>query len=323
MGKPLLTIAIPTYNRSSYLDLCLSQIFKQIKQNEPLIEVMVCNNNSPDNTDELIHNYIQLGFLIRYIRNSENIGSDRNTLQCFVKAEGKYVLILGDDDILIDDSISRIISVLQDGEFGVVHFNAYAFVNDYLSEKPKVIPQGTVVYTDPVKFTSKVSYFLTFISRNIINKSAIRANADLNEFVGTNLVQLGWTFPALMSSNKNLYINEHLLAAKLYNSGGYKLSDVFAVNLNKVFDAFVRKGMDVRIFDIINKKLLAFHFPAQIIRARNNMIKLEKEDYYKTLYPPYHHYLYFWLFTMPAIVLPLKIVTPIFDLAKVIRSRLM
>lgn len=316
--KPLLTIAIPTYNRSSFLDLCLSQIFKQIGKNEYLVEILISNNSSTDNTDEIVNKYISSGFAISYLNNNVNLGGDRNFIQCFDRSNGKYVLILGDDDILLDGSIRTILGILKNNEFGIVHFNAYNFVNDYISERPKVFPRGIIVYTDPVKFASKVSYFLTFISRNIINKSLI-SHADLNEFMGTSLVQLGWTFSALISSKRNVYIKEYLLAAKLYNSGVYRLSDVFAVNINKIFDALTKKGADLRIFDIINKKLLAFHFPAQIIRTRNNMIKLEKEDYYKTLYPLYHNYPYFWLFTVPAIILPLRVVTLIFSLARVIR----
>ena len=319
MDKPLLTIAIPTYNRASYLELCLSRIFNQLSKKEPLVEVLISNNNSSDNTEEIVNRYVSQGLTVSYIRNATNIGADRNLLQCFTRAGGKYVLIMGDDDVLLEGSIKTILDILKNDEYGIVHFNSYGFVDDYISERPKGSPSGYAVYDDPAKFAAKVSYFLTFISSNIINKSLVSVDADLNEFIGTNLVQLGWTFPALISSKKNVFIKEYLLAAKLYNSGGYKLSDVFAVNINKIFDVFIKKGADPRIFGIINNKLLSLHFPAQIIRARKNLLDLGKEDYYEALYPLYHNNPFFWLFTVPAILLPLGVVSPVFSLAKIMR----
>ena len=164
-----------------------------------------------------------------------------------------------------------IFDILKNDEYGIVHINSYGFVDDYISERPNGSPSGYAVYDDPVKFAAKVSYFLTFISSNIINKSLVSVGADLNEFIGTNLVQLGWTFPALISSKKNVFIKEYLLAAKLYNSGGYKLSDVFAVNINKIFDVFMKKGADPRIFGIINNKLLSLHFPGSDHKSKKKV----------------------------------------------------
>ena len=69
LDKPLLTIAIPTYNRASYLDLCLSRIFNQLSKKEPLVEVLISNNNSSDNTEEIVNRYVSQGLTVSYIKN--------------------------------------------------------------------------------------------------------------------------------------------------------------------------------------------------------------------------------------------------------------
>ena len=66
--KKLLSIAIPTYNRAHYLDLCLSQICKQLPGNEQDIELIVSDNASPDNTEEVVKKYIDRGIDLKYIK---------------------------------------------------------------------------------------------------------------------------------------------------------------------------------------------------------------------------------------------------------------
>jgi len=303
----LLTIAIPTYNRASYLDKCLSHICGQLRKGEPRVEILISDNNSTDNTPDIADRYISDGFAVNYIRNAENIGSDRNFLQCFGRANGRYVLILGDDDILLDGSVEKILDILEGDEYGIVHLRSYGFAGDFISERPKGYFRGYTVYTNPKKFARRANYFLTFTSVNIVNKVLAGRDPDVGKFVDTNLVQLGWTFSALLNSRKNVFVKEYLIAAQLYNSGGYGLCEVFGVKFNKISNVFVDKGVDREVIEIINKKMLLKFFPANIIRSRMHIINTEEENYFKILYPLYHRYMYFWIFTLPAIVLPSKI----------------
>ena len=319
MDKPLLTIAIPTYNRASWLDLCLSQIVKQADSHGKLVEILVSNNNSPDNTDEVVSKYISSGFAITYIKNTANIGSDRNLLQCFRRSSGKYVLVMGDDDVLLDSVLENIVSILKRGDYGVVFLNSYGFTNDFIAEQPRLHLRGYTVYSSANEFIRKSSYLTAFISVNIVNKKFVD-EMILEQLLDTNLVHLGWIFSALFNSEENVIVNEYSIAARMYNSGGYKLCDVFAVKFNRVFDYFVNRGVDKKKFDIINNRLLSKFFPAHIVRCRSNLLNLVAEDYYRTLYPLYKTYPKFWLFTVPAIFLPLPVSKIIYTVAKAVRQ---
>jgi glycosyltransferase involved in cell wall biosynthesis len=123
----LFTISIPTYNRAQYLDLCLGQICKQLLGHESLIELMVFDNHSTDTTPNVVRKYTDQGFKVRHIRHNVNIGGDRNFIQCFQQAHGKYVLLLGDDDVLLDCGLNKIIQVLNGGEYGIVFLKPYGF----------------------------------------------------------------------------------------------------------------------------------------------------------------------------------------------------
>jgi len=308
-SKKLFSIAIPTYNRSAFLDLCLSQILKQFPGNESYLELIVSDNASSDNTEEIVQKYISSGLPITYIKNKENTGADNNIAQAFLLATAKYVLVLADDDVLVDGSLKTILDILACGEYGVVHVQAYPYQTDFAKEFPrKQRRPETVVYDDLGDFIRRVNYFFTFISGNIVNKTLVDKDIAIKEFVGTNMVQLSWILSALFNSQRNVYIGQNLVAAKGDNSGGYQVCRVFGSNLNKVFDYFIKRGIQRKYFDIINRRLLFSFFPTMIRGLRKNKGKYHDEDYYATLRPLFGSYINFWIFTAPVIVLPLPVV---------------
>ena len=114
--KPLLTIAIPTYNRAWCLKDLLSALADQVKD-EPRIELIISDNASTDETPLLVKDFVAEGHRVRYLRNAENIGSDANFVQCFEQARGKYVWLFSDDDIIIPGALAKILSYCESAEY--------------------------------------------------------------------------------------------------------------------------------------------------------------------------------------------------------------
>ena len=132
--EPLLTISIPTYNRSFYLDRILTIIQDQYS---PEIELIVSDNCSTDETQKIVEKFLQKKLPIRYFKNESNLGPDLNVAQCYYEAKGKYVLVFGDDDIFLPGAIKKILKILREGEFGLVFLNYYGFSNNYIKEAPR------------------------------------------------------------------------------------------------------------------------------------------------------------------------------------------
>lgn len=98
----LLSICIPTYNRSRYLSDLLSCILEQEDQD---IEVVVSDNASTDNTPDVIEKYRSKFSNFIYVRQSKNMGYDLNFLSAINNASGKYVWLIGDDDAIESNGI--------------------------------------------------------------------------------------------------------------------------------------------------------------------------------------------------------------------------
>lgn len=99
---PLVTIAIPTYNRAEYLAQALESAVNQTYQH---IEILVSDNCSTDNTESVVTGFTDPR--IRYVKQRENIGPDPNWNFCLQQAKGAFFLLLQDDDV-IDDRLVEV-----------------------------------------------------------------------------------------------------------------------------------------------------------------------------------------------------------------------
>lgn len=95
--RPILTIAIPTYNRTYFLEKCLENIYSQIG-NDSRFEVLICDNDSSDNTAEIVNIYIRKYTNLVYVKNESNIGASKNIQKVLELATGEYIHLQGDDD---------------------------------------------------------------------------------------------------------------------------------------------------------------------------------------------------------------------------------
>lgn len=119
--EPLLSICIPTYNRASTLNRLLDSIIIQLAQETAgSIEIIISDNNSDDNTADIVARFSKSGVSITYVRNDENIGFGRNLTQAISKARGKYCWLIGSDDVSHKNSLNIITNCIRSNHPDIV-----------------------------------------------------------------------------------------------------------------------------------------------------------------------------------------------------------
>jgi abequosyltransferase len=310
-GEILLSICIPTYNRSKFLDLCLSQLLKQIDPFKNIVEVIISNNCSPDDTDDIVEKYKNLGFEIHYNKNKENIGADGNLEKCFQLSTGKYLWLFGDDDLILDGKFDKIIHILQNTNYGSIHLKHYWFMYDYIKEMPSTVTSEFkyLEYTDSIEYLKVLNVQTTFISGNIINKSLISGNIDSKKYLSSNLNHLYWILNAIFQSKKNLIVESPLLACQAGNTGGYELFKTFAVSFRNIcIDAGVKNNVPDKFMHSIDNQLLFNFFPSFILdykRKIGNTFNTEKPN--SILYNEFKNKPIYWGLVFPLFFLPNKV----------------
>ena len=99
------SIIIVSWNTRSHLYNCLTSVYKQISSVN--FEVIVIDNGSSDGSQEMVENqYPQ----VTLIKNATNRGFAAANNQGIAVAQGRYVLLLNSDTVVLHNSIDRVVS---------------------------------------------------------------------------------------------------------------------------------------------------------------------------------------------------------------------
>ncbi len=248
--KPILSLCIPTWNRSTFLRCSLERLLPQVKEiNVEELEIIVSDNASDDDTPEVVSEFINRGIPITYNRNKENLGADGNFLKCIQMACAKYVFLLGDDDVFLPGALSKIITILKSGDYGLVHIHKYKKLREIEYKK----------YNDVNTFFGQISIWITFMSGNVFLREAYDKIATPEKYMRTNLLQTPFYIQSGLLRKENLIINQVLFEYSLdgESNGGYNFYHVFLRNYLNIWHEFVERGeLEQKCYDNIQKKLL-------------------------------------------------------------------
>lgn len=100
MKEAILSIIVPVYNTEKYLKRCIDSVLKQSLKE---IELILVNDCSPGNAEELIKAYKDVDARIKYVRHDVNKGLFRARLTGSSEATGKYIAFLDSDDYVSRD----------------------------------------------------------------------------------------------------------------------------------------------------------------------------------------------------------------------------
>jgi glycosyltransferase involved in cell wall biosynthesis len=128
LRSPLLSICVTTYNRAAWLEVSLRQLAELVAPYRDVVELVVCDNASADSTAEIAAAYRDVPG-VRYYRNPANVGMLGNLRETVHHARGRFVWILGDDDVVRAGSIERVLGVIIENPAVALIYLNYAYTH--------------------------------------------------------------------------------------------------------------------------------------------------------------------------------------------------
>lgn len=200
MQDPVLSICIPTFNRAEFLKECLASIIPQLNGSiGEKIEVVISDNGSTDHTKKIAEEFLTKYKNIRYFKNAENIGFDRNVFSVVEKAKGDYCWLLGDDDALFEGSLEYLIPLLEKRKYGYLLANAWGFDRE-LKEKAVSFPnlglktnQAYSTLKEFVKVIPSVKNMVGYfggMSCQIFKRETWQSMQGKEKYIGTQTVHM-------------------------------------------------------------------------------------------------------------------------------------
>ena len=234
--NPLVSIVIPVYNGSNYvreaIDSALAQTYKNI-------EIIVVNDGSTDNTEEIVKSY---GTKLRYFK-KENGGVSTALNLGIKKSKGEYISWLSHDDLYYPDKVERQVKKLKENkELDYLQTIVFSYFDTFNVEKniknnsinnllnfSQEEPFYTFSMLDAF-FSSKVNGCTLLIPKDIFNKFGYfdeKQKTIQDYFLFIKLFKFGI---------KYLYIDEVLVTSRHHKEQDtLKLLDKHIIELNYLY----------------------------------------------------------------------------------------
>jgi glycosyltransferase involved in cell wall biosynthesis len=236
----LLSICIPTYNRPTHLENCLESIYISKRNCKNFdFEVCISDNGSKHNISKIVKEFSKK-LNIKFNKFHRNLGITPNFLKVVDMASGEFVWTIGNDDLLLPNSLNKISKLLKKYKKTDYFFiNSYNLSSVYLEKYkhpfstynlPKNMKRFSQVkksksttfwdIIDPeICFDFLLGMFLSLFRRKlwIENKKFINMK---------NARDKRW-----MSTPDNTYFNTIIFANAFKNSRAYFQAEPLSVNL--------------------------------------------------------------------------------------------
>lgn len=230
---PLLSICIPTFNRAPHFDHCLQSIYSQIGNNE-LIEVIVSDNASTDETAEVANRYASRYSNMRVVRNDENIGADPNIFQVMNLAQGKFIKLQGDDDFYVDGTLLPLLHVLHShGDCGIIQI----FVRN--GDGRIWTDAGMSAYLDAT------SIYATFITSIIMRRMDLNQIEEPALFLHSSFNQLYLQYAILEKNPLFCIMNCSMFTYAGISSDDYNFGEVVFRSYQSILRHFLGRGLSL------------------------------------------------------------------------------
>ena len=276
---PYISVCLPALNMNKYIEQTLLSIINQSYQD---FQIIVVNDNSKDNTEEILKKMSFEDNRIKIITHSINKGVYYSRVEAILNSNSKYIILMDPDDMFLNENLfMELYNYNKIYNLDIIEFIVYHqiegrrnilypdnhFETHYHNFSKNFITQpelSTLLFKSP----DKDSYSKT-ICRNIWNKM-IRKNVflDMHEFIGIDYLNHFVITADDMLMNVIVYhfANNYTnidLPGYMYNlrgvsmsrgDGGIELKKIRSINHFLYFKIFYKY---IKLFNINRKSLFS------------------------------------------------------------------
>lgn len=267
LNKPILSICIPTYNRSVYLEKSIKSIIKTDEFKNGKIEIVISDNCSTDNTEEMTNNYTSKYKNIKYYKNEKNV-KDLNFAIALERGSGIFRKLSNDTIIYIDDSLKYMIDTIENN----IHKKPVIF---FVNEEKKY--DGIIQYNDLDSVIKHLGRNITWLPVIGMWDEDIDLLNFMREYSKTQLSQVVLAFELFLKHKMALIVNKELMKVQSVDKKNlsYSLYNVFYKNYLGIVNEYLeKKKVLLSTYEYLKKELLFEFFLNWII-----IIELNSNDY--------------------------------------------
>lgn len=245
--QPVVSVLVPVYNQEKFIGATLESVIKQTYSNW---ELLVVDDNSADNSWEIIQQYARKDPRIKIFRNATNVGLVSNWKFLIDRAEGDCLAFLEGDDIYLPENLAAKIEIFAKfpevemvyNNFQVVDENGEALISDFYKKLNVRTYKNQKI--DPADyFYAKHTPFSTY-SQIMLKKDALKTSGYPRSFEPEKKIFLpsDWDFNFNLSTKNKVYcLDQVLLKYRKHAGNNSRAIPEVARQLNLVLDNYEKE----------------------------------------------------------------------------------
>lgn len=307
----LLTIGIPVFNGEQLIQQTLDSIKYSMNNNLKYhIEILISDNCSTDNTEQVISEYIENNKLeIEYYKNDSNYGYDGNIDLIAKRANGKYIWFLGCGEIIKQGALSTITEEISKDSYDniLLNFDIYSEKTEAIEVTNNFNLTENIVFDSKDEFLKNTKTGVTPISANIILKSSY------NKIINSKLLVNGWVHVERIISilsnqdyNKSLWLSTNCFTLHREIDGWWSRNGnlfINSINLIYIFNKKIDKSFNKTTHKTLMKDFDSSGLISKIITAKKQNIKITFK-LLKNCISLYYFEPIFWFVMLPLLLIP-------------------
>lgn len=310
-GEMLLSICIPSYNRPEEIYRLLQSI--DIQESDK-VEIVICEDHAPkrEAVRDKVHLFKeQTGYCVLYIENTVNLGYDKNLRECIKNANGRWIMFMGDDDVIVPGTMDKYMKFLSENDDVGYVLRSYRTLHDDGSieqfkyyEDTCFFPAGMKTYVELFRksvfisgFTFKREYALENMTDRfdgsllyqlyILAEICMKHPAAYYGIPITQSVDGGYPYFGTSETEKALYTPGYATVENSVN---------FMKNFFVITD-FMDHKYDIHSTEWVKRDISKYAYPVLSIQRKRG--RKEFADYHRRLKKlglanTLYYYLYYW-----------------------------
>jgi glycosyltransferase involved in cell wall biosynthesis len=222
--EPAFSVCIPLYNAASIVGETIASI---LAQTEGDFEIVVVDDCSTDKSEAAVLRFND--DRIVFHRNEKNLGYAGNVARCFELARGKYVYLMGNDDILAPIALERTRQAFElDPAIALVTRPYYWFESDQRARPVRYIPPLDPNATTVVSADGDDRSFVAVLnSISQLSGLAYRRDALVRDYHPECFTAHVYPFLEMWKRHPVAFLNEYVLAVRIVSSQTRTLADIY------------------------------------------------------------------------------------------------
>lgn len=161
----LVSIITPSYNSASFIEKTIESVLEQTYKNW---EMIIVDDSSTDQSQELIKQYMLQNKRIKLIINQEKLGAAQSRNRAIEEAKGEYIAFLDSDDLWFSEKLEKQITLMKKNDV-YLSYSSYNTIDETGKVMGTFLVREKVTYYDMLK-TSTIGTLTTIYNVKELGK---------------------------------------------------------------------------------------------------------------------------------------------------------